>query len=653
MKKYVFPALLLISGCCLSFLMVQPNKTGLIILAIGVLCSATFAAYCYKTSDKHDFSIKKRSNLLSVLFAAVIVGFVGFFDGGLPTKYGDSGFVSSVFEKIGIDKTLGLTVLAAIICLLALPVVYAFFVFLQENSDKEDDSVVGRFFSSNAFFYSCFTIGLLLCGCMIMTSFSYDITIDDAFSLRLIENNFIQITELTANDFHPPLYYYLLKIFASCLSFTGINQVFLGKVFSVIPYIILLVFCFFRYRKTRTNSYAYGISILLYACFWCAYSQTMQIRMYTWGLLFVTFVFIEAKKLICEDKGIRIWIRLSFFSLLCCYTQYFAGVTAVMIYGLLGGYFLIAKRKMIGQLLVSGIAVVIGYSPWLLVLYRQFSQVEGDKKTLYMVSNTFSGYLNYFITAEYIPDKKWFPELFFLIFLLLVLPRFILFCCSHSLSQSAGVIMGVLSVIMVALFGDIMSLIGNPILLPRYLFMALLCAIIAVCFVLEHERNRLKLFLCCWICAMMIIQTISFCKGQHQSANEAKIWHDTLLSENDDTVYVEELAFDGRIIKQITGNNVENFIEKKYAADYYEHMKKCNPLLINTINRVIYGEDYVLHESQNSEYLIDTIEKNESIVAVLFHPEIATDLEQTGMVQSEFLCDCVHGSQVFRFSFSK
>ena len=650
MKKYVFPALLLISGCCLSFLMVQPNKTGLIILAIGVLCSATFAAYCYKTSDKHDFSIKKRSNLLSVLFAAVIVGFVGFFDGGLPTKYGDSGLVSSVFEKIGIDKTAGLTVLAVIMCLLALPGVYAFFVFLQENSDKEDDSVVGRFFSSNAFFYSCFTIGLLLCGCLIITSFSYSVTNDDVFSLQLIKRDFARLTVLTANDFHPPLYYYLLKIFVSVFSFTGINEIFLGKLFSVIPYLILIVVCFVCYRKTRQNGFAYGISILLFACFWCTYFQTMQIRMYTWGMLFVTLAFFEAKWLIEEGNKKFHWILLAVYSLLCCYTQYFAAVAAVMIYGMIGLYFLINQRKLIWKLLVSGIVVVVGYAPWIVIFLRQLLSVQKDKTTIYIVENTIANYYEYFLTPAYEPHRRMFVSLVFIMLLTLFFLVMIKCYRSFTIEQSVGSMIGILLIVLVALFGDIVSLIGNPILLPRYLFMSLSVLIVTIGFIYQKSGKRIKVLLLFLLCLMVPFQLGSFISTQSNSANKTKEWRDIFLKENINTIYVEEQGFGGRAIKQVVGVNVETFIEEAFSAEYEELKERYSQSTIDCFDMVVYGDQHQLHRSQNCEYLINVVKENGSAVVVFEHPEIVALLENTGTINADYLGLYKSSSKIFRLT---
>ena len=39
--------------------------------------------------------------------------------------------------------------------------------------------------------------------------------VDEAFSAGFVQHNLVQITHYTFNDVHPPLYYYILKLFGS------------------------------------------------------------------------------------------------------------------------------------------------------------------------------------------------------------------------------------------------------------------------------------------------------------------------------------------------------------------------------------------------------------------------------------------------------
>lgn len=65
---------------------------------------------------------------------------------------------------------------------------------------------------------------------------SSDIWVDETFSLGLARHSVKDLISLTAQDVHPPLYYLILK---AGLAFKP-NSVFLARIISVIPVIIIL-----------------------------------------------------------------------------------------------------------------------------------------------------------------------------------------------------------------------------------------------------------------------------------------------------------------------------------------------------------------------------------------------------------------------------
>lgn len=301
MKKRLYMFFLFASGCCLSFLVVQPNKIGLLIMATYVIGCTVFSVVFLKNSSGKLKSDDKKSNILSLCFALLAVAFIGTFDGGLPIKYADSGLVSSFIMKLGFDKSVCLSVINIFIMAGAVPILFCFFEYLRDGGVNNGNDA--KDFSSKLFFNYCFSVGIVLCVFLLVSSFSYDSSVDDAFSLQLVKRSFSRLTELTAMDFHPPLYYYLLKIFLSVFSLTGIDEIFLGKLFSVVPYIILLLMSLIAYRKDSSRGLSLGFTILLFASFCCFYTQTTAVRMYTWGLLFVTATFFSARTLAEKSGG--------------------------------------------------------------------------------------------------------------------------------------------------------------------------------------------------------------------------------------------------------------------------------------------------------------------------------------------------------------
>ena len=302
MKKRLYLLFLFASGCCLSFLVVQPNTVGMLIMAICVLCCGAFSSVFLKNSYSILSSNNKIKSVVSLGFALITAVFIGIFGGGLTAKYADSGFVASLFMKLGLDKLIWLPVINVFLIAGAVPILFCFFKYLWNECGLKEDAEA-KAFSSKSFFYYCFSVGIVLCVLLLISSFSYDSNVDDAFSLQLVKRSFSRLTELTAMDFHPPLYYYLLKIFLSVFSLTGIDEIFLGKLFSVVPYIILLLMSLIAYRKDSSRGLSLGFTILLFASFCCFYTQTTAVRMYTWGLLFVTATFFSARTLAEKSGG--------------------------------------------------------------------------------------------------------------------------------------------------------------------------------------------------------------------------------------------------------------------------------------------------------------------------------------------------------------
>ena len=59
-----------------------------------------------------------------------------------------------------------------------------------------------------------------------------------------------------------------------------------------------------------------------------------EIRMYSWGMLFVTCAFLQLAKILSDNEDNRkAFCLLTVFSALAAYTHYFACASAIVIYG--------------------------------------------------------------------------------------------------------------------------------------------------------------------------------------------------------------------------------------------------------------------------------------------------------------------------------
>lgn len=77
------------------------------------------------------------------------------------------------------------------------------------------------------------------------------IQVDEYFTIGLIHLPILNGIQLTAIDVHPPLYYLILKFITKILTFLHISYstLYVSKLFSILPYFILLLVSGTKIRK--------------------------------------------------------------------------------------------------------------------------------------------------------------------------------------------------------------------------------------------------------------------------------------------------------------------------------------------------------------------------------------------------------------------
>ncbi len=176
--------------------------------------------------------------------------------------------------------------------------------------------------------------GIIVC-CIVITVilfviFSFDPYFwhDESFTLRLVSLSYANGIDITAHDVHPPLYYLMLKTWLSIFSFGTHNVtaiVVLSRLFSFLAYVLTAILCW----KKLAGS---GISLwrrLLLLCFGASFALVWygtEIRMYSWGLFFVTATYLFSRDVILGHGGEKKLANLAyhhiFFSLCRIYPQF-------------------------------------------------------------------------------------------------------------------------------------------------------------------------------------------------------------------------------------------------------------------------------------------------------------------------------------------
>lgn len=197
---------------------------------------------------------------------------------------------------------------------------------------------------------------------------------DEAFSWRLISFSFPEMISRTGADVHPPLYYLLLKSWAT---FFGSHITSL-RVFSVILSAATLIAVYgFIGNAFRSRLLAFLSASLLAVSGWQIFFS-QEARMYTLGsFLAVLSVCLLWRSL--QSSQYSWWLAWSLAVTAFMYTHYYAvfSVAAQVIVVV----WVVYRRRQWSLLknlgLSLGLAFIL-YLPWLPVLYQQSGRVQGS-----------------------------------------------------------------------------------------------------------------------------------------------------------------------------------------------------------------------------------------------------------------------------------
>jgi uncharacterized membrane protein len=197
-----------------------------------------------------------------------------------------------------------------------------------------------------------------------------NIWIDEAFTKALVKHSFGDITGFIKNDFHPPLYFYGLKIFVSVF---GIS-VFTIRLFSVLGALATIFIGYAVGQKVFGKSGALYFCLLLLSLPMLA-EYSHEARMYTWGAFTVTGVFLYAVLFITSNRRQDL-LFLMLFSLIAAYTHYYALLAAFWANIFVFLFLFFKRNENLKVHSIYSLAALLLYLPWLLVMLRQTTKVS-------------------------------------------------------------------------------------------------------------------------------------------------------------------------------------------------------------------------------------------------------------------------------------
>ncbi len=256
--------------------------------------------------------------------------------------------------------------------------------------------------------YLLLAVSVILLGRSVTLCFSRDIWYDELFTVGMIEHSYGDLIAFTARDVHPPLYYCIVKFVVDLCKLISVqtDPVAAAKLVSTLPYFGLLCYSVTLIRKSF-GMFTGGLFFFCLIAMPQLPAYTVEVRMYSWALLFVTAAFLHAYGTLTakEGKGKRIHAAaFVLYGIAAAYTQYFACVAVVMIYFCVLLVFVLRDRGRIREwLLWVGISVA-AYLPWLLILYRQITAVRENYWILPLTWRSLGGCVKFLMKPVFTND---------------------------------------------------------------------------------------------------------------------------------------------------------------------------------------------------------------------------------------------------------
>lgn len=268
-----------------------------------------------------------------------------------------------------------------------------------------------------------FAISILLILYLFLNpAMGYFLSVDEQFTLAVLNHSFSDAWKLIVNDVHPPLYYLILMGFKQLFNMlhVSLDLLYMTKLVSLVPLIILVIIAVTKIRRDygwlSCGVFLFGITAM-------ANCSEIYItgRMYSWCVLFMILAFLSYMRVL-KSSNITSWILLCVFTILCAYTHYILLFSLFVMYLTYLVYIefndRVDKKTELKKLIALIVACIICYLPWILSLTSQVSTVNrtffnGAKLSVELIIN--------YLTCFILQDTKHLTDLIFWKFLVVLL----------------------------------------------------------------------------------------------------------------------------------------------------------------------------------------------------------------------------------------
>ena len=206
---------------------------------------------------------------------------------------------------------------------------------------------------------------------MISLCFNRSLWGDEAWTTLLIQNDFGNMLRKISSDVHPPLYFIILKLVTMIFG----ENIIIMKIVSVLPMILLLFVSNYYIKKLFNNRLISIVFIILSGLAPSCLHMAVEIRMYSWSMLFVTWTgFLGYDIYLYNQMRDKILFALS--GILAAYTHNFNIIAEIFVYGIFFIAISLKDKKAIKDIVLISLITIVGYLPCLLISFEQLSKVN-------------------------------------------------------------------------------------------------------------------------------------------------------------------------------------------------------------------------------------------------------------------------------------
>ena len=366
------------------------------------------------------------------------------------------------------------------------------------------------------------------------------ILFDDYYTLGIIRYPFWDMITATAENVHPPLYYIIFKIFKVLLHpNSNYYLIIIGKIVSLVPLGLLLIFSCTKIRK-EFNLLVSGIFCLLLCSSFQIMNYTTVIRMYSWGLFFLTIQLYYIYDLLKNSN--RSWVIFTIATICSCYTHYFCAISSILVYVILLLYFIRYNRNLIKKWAVSAICCILAYLPWLNIL---ITQISGVRESYWIKPITLEKIFDYF-QFVFSPNNNEIGMIVSIVLLLtIVIVTIMAFKRKNIEFEEKTYIVILLSTIFITILtGIVLSLMIRPIFVERYILPCFGGLWLGFSIVISKFKDdkKILLILIAFLLVISAIATIGFIDESNANFDDSNKNLNFLnsINENYDFVIMED-----------------------------------------------------------------------------------------------------------------